>query len=71
MTNFTLKKTDISYRKIKETEQKKEIFIKKASKLIKCLTYLKELADKLIKNKKKRKYAKDKKIKNFKYKNIK
>ena len=32
VTNFTLKKTDISYRKIKETEQKKEIFIKKASK---------------------------------------
>ena len=55
VTNFTLKKTDISYRKIKETEQKKEIFIKKASKLIKCLTYLKELADKLIKNKKRKK----------------
>ena len=54
VTNFTLKKTDISYRKIKETEQKKEIFIKKASKLIKCLTYLKELADKLIKNKKRK-----------------
>ena len=54
VTNFTLKKTDISYRKIKETEQKKEILIKKASKLIKCLTYLKELADKLIKNKRRK-----------------
>ena len=58
VTNFTLKKTDISYRKIKETEQKKEIFIKKASKLIKCLTYLKELADKLIKNKKRKQIIK-------------
>ena len=51
-TNFNLKKTDISYRKIKESEQEKEIFIKKATKLRKCITYLKELADKLIKNKK-------------------
>ena len=51
VTNFTLKKTDISYRKIKENEPKKELFVKKETVIRKYFTYLKELADKFIMHK--------------------
>ena len=47
-SDFSLKKTDISYRKIKENEPKKEFFVKKATMIRKYFTYLKELADKFI-----------------------
>ena len=50
-SDFSLKKTDISYRKIKENEPKKEFFVKKATVIRKYFTYLKELADKFIMHK--------------------